>query len=245
MTSDTRPLRTVYADPEPSGFGRREGFVNAEDTAFNPLQTITFVMPELGVGTTRLRLHNRGTGFVSDELGLDVGPIGSGSSQAWAGLLDQLTTAVERLTAGRPDAAQLANTRLAALAQLDSSAAAAMAANSGLVSAANLTTLNGIGPGSYTPAQRVVVRRHALLLDAIASSAGGSGGAAELARLTRKQQKNAQEIQRARAKLDNPNFVRNAPAEVVATERERIAQFEKVNESLARQIEIVQGLVRH
>jgi len=30
---------------------------------------------------------------------------------------------------------------------------------------------------------------------------------------------------------------------VVATERERIAQFEKVNESLARQIQIVEGLV--
>ncbi|HUG73822.1 MAG TPA: valine--tRNA ligase [Steroidobacteraceae bacterium] len=69
--------------------------------------------------------------------------------------------------------------------------------------------------------------------------------AAELARLQRKQQKNQQEIDRARAKLDNQNFIRNAPAEVVATERERIAQFEKVNGSLARQIEIVQGLVRH
>jgi hypothetical protein len=31
---------------------------------------------------------------------------------------------------------------------------------------------------------------------------------------------------------------------VVVTERESIAQFEKVNESLARQIEIVQGLVQ-
>jgi valyl-tRNA synthetase len=69
--------------------------------------------------------------------------------------------------------------------------------------------------------------------------------AAELARLQRKQQKNQQEIDRARAKLDNPGFIRNAPAEVVGTERERIAQFEKVNGSLARQIEIVQGLVRH
>jgi hypothetical protein len=38
--------------------------------------------------------------------------------------------------------------------------------------------------------------------------------------------------------------VQNAPPEVVATERERIAQFEKVNESLASQIGIVQGLLR-
>ena len=67
--------------------------------------------------------------------------------------------------------------------------------------------------------------------------------AVELARLTRKQEKNDQEIVRARAKLSNPNFVNHAPPEVVATERERIEQFEKVNESLARQIRIVQGLV--
>jgi valyl-tRNA synthetase len=67
--------------------------------------------------------------------------------------------------------------------------------------------------------------------------------AAEFTRLQRKHEKNQQEIVRARAKLTNPNFVNHAPAEVVATERERIAQFEKVNESLARQMEIVQGLV--
>jgi len=67
--------------------------------------------------------------------------------------------------------------------------------------------------------------------------------AVELARLTKKQEKNQQEITRALAKLQNPNFVGNAPPEVVATERERIAQFEQVNESLARQIGIVRGLV--
>jgi valyl-tRNA synthetase len=67
--------------------------------------------------------------------------------------------------------------------------------------------------------------------------------ALELTRLTRKREKNDQEMVRARAKLTNPNFVNHAPPEVVATERERIAQFEKVNDSLARQIQIVQGLV--
>jgi valyl-tRNA synthetase len=67
--------------------------------------------------------------------------------------------------------------------------------------------------------------------------------AVELVRLTRKREKNDQEIARARTKLSNPNFVNHAPPEVVATERERIAQFEKVNDSLARQIQIVQGLV--
>jgi valyl-tRNA synthetase len=67
--------------------------------------------------------------------------------------------------------------------------------------------------------------------------------AAELARLKKKQERNRQEITRANAKLGNASFVANAPPEVVATERERIAQFESVDASLARQIEIVQSLV--
>jgi valyl-tRNA synthetase len=68
--------------------------------------------------------------------------------------------------------------------------------------------------------------------------------AAELARLGKRLEKNSQEITKATAKLSNANFVANAPPEVVATERERIAQFEKVNESLARQIQVVQGLLQ-
>ncbi len=67
--------------------------------------------------------------------------------------------------------------------------------------------------------------------------------AAELARLKKKLEKNQQEITRANAKLGNPGFVANAPPEVVATERERIAQFEQVGEALARQIRIVQELL--
>jgi valyl-tRNA synthetase len=68
--------------------------------------------------------------------------------------------------------------------------------------------------------------------------------AVELSRLKKKQDKNDQEIARARAKLGNPNFVDHAPPEVVATERERIAQFEKVGEALTRQIQIVQDLLK-
>jgi valyl-tRNA synthetase len=67
--------------------------------------------------------------------------------------------------------------------------------------------------------------------------------AAELARLNKRREKNQQEIGRALTKLGNPNFVNHAPPEVVATERERIAQFEKVNEGLATQIGIVQALL--
>ncbi|MEO6079932.1 MAG: valine--tRNA ligase [Steroidobacteraceae bacterium] len=97
-----------------------------------------------------------------------------------------------------------------------------------------------LAPGEAAPASAsAVVGDMTLLVPML----GLIDPAVELTRLRRKQEKNQQEITRARAKLTNPNFVNHAPPEVVATERERIAQFEKVNESLARQIEIVQGLV--
>ena len=46
---------------------------------------------------------------------------------------------------------------------------------------------------------------------------------AELARLDKRRGKLEQELAKAGAKLGNDNFVRNAPAEVVAQERERVA----------------------
>jgi valyl-tRNA synthetase len=89
------------------------------------------------------------------------------------------------------------------------------------------------------PAAAAVVGNMTLLVP----MAGLIDPAAELARLAKRLEKNRQEITRANAKLGNASFVANAPPEVVATERERIAQFEKVTESLARQIEVVQGLL--
>ncbi|MBK7116765.1 MAG: valine--tRNA ligase [Proteobacteria bacterium] len=113
--------------------------------------------------------------------------------------------------------------------------------------AALLGRLAGIDPvrvltaGENAPPSAAAVVGHLTLL---VPMQGLIDPAEELARLRRKQEKNQQEITRALAKLENPNFVNHAPPEVVATERERIAQFEKVNESLARQIAIVEGLVQ-
>ncbi len=66
--------------------------------------------------------------------------------------------------------------------------------------------------------------------------------AAELARLGKRRSKVEQEIARASAKLDNENFVRNAPAEVVAQERERIEGFKRELAQLAEQHERVASL---
>ena len=61
---------------------------------------------------------------------------------------------------------------------------------------------------------------------------------AERARLVRRREKVAAELQRSRGKLQNSNFVNNAPADVVTQERTRTADFERdllqLDDQLAR-----------
>jgi valyl-tRNA synthetase len=73
--------------------------------------------------------------------------------------------------------------------------------------------------------------------------AGLIDAGAEVERLTKLISKNEGELKKARGKLANENFVRNAPAEVVAQERERIATFERDLAQLAPQLERVRSLL--
>jgi len=66
--------------------------------------------------------------------------------------------------------------------------------------------------------------------------------AAELERLGKGIKKIQQEIARARAKLDNENFVRSAPPAVVAQEQERLADFQSKLSGLERQLAQVRKL---
>ncbi|HXV41037.1 MAG TPA: valine--tRNA ligase [Steroidobacteraceae bacterium] len=66
--------------------------------------------------------------------------------------------------------------------------------------------------------------------------------AAELARLDKRRSKIGQELARAEAKLGNENFVRNAPAEVVAQEQARVLEFKRELAQLAEQYERVASL---
>ena len=66
---------------------------------------------------------------------------------------------------------------------------------------------------------------------------------AEAARIRKKLEKLRLEITKANAKLGNASFVDHAPPQVVATERERVAQFEAAAANLERQLATVQELL--
>jgi valyl-tRNA synthetase len=67
--------------------------------------------------------------------------------------------------------------------------------------------------------------------------------ASELQRLERRVQKLEQELSRSRGKLANGEFVNNAPPEVVAQERQRVAERERERLGVARHIEQVRALL--
>jgi valyl-tRNA synthetase len=65
--------------------------------------------------------------------------------------------------------------------------------------------------------------------------------AAEVERLSKLLAKAQQELAKTHSKLSNENFVRNAPPEVVQTERERQGDFERQVTSLTEQLERLRG----
>jgi len=66
---------------------------------------------------------------------------------------------------------------------------------------------------------------------------------AERKRLGKQMDKVQADLSRARAKLDNPNFVNNAPADVVTQEKQRAADFERQVAQLSEQLEKLDELV--
>jgi len=65
---------------------------------------------------------------------------------------------------------------------------------------------------------------------------------AELARLTRRRTQVEQDLARAAGKLGNENFVRQAPAAVIAQERDRVEEFKRELAQLADQLKRVASL---
>jgi valyl-tRNA synthetase len=65
---------------------------------------------------------------------------------------------------------------------------------------------------------------------------------AEIERLTKRIAKNDSDLGKLKGKLANENFVRNAPPDVVAADRARVAELEAQNASLASQLERVRRI---
>jgi valyl-tRNA synthetase len=103
----------------------------------------------------------------------------------------------------------------------------------GLESARSLS--NGEQP---PPSASAIVGELSLLVP----MAGLIDPAAEMDRLSKRCKKTQVEIDRARNKLANDNFVRSAPSEVVTQERDRLADFERTLAGLERQLAAVRAL---
>ena len=104
---------------------------------------------------------------------------------------------------------------------------------------AGLESVQVLGPGEAAPESATAILGDLTLL---VPMAGLIDPKAEIERLTKRIAKNESDIGKLRAKLGNENFVRNAPPEVVAGDRARVAELAGQNESLKMQLERVRRL---
>jgi valyl-tRNA synthetase len=105
---------------------------------------------------------------------------------------------------------------------------------------AGIETLTVLEPGAPAPESATALIGELTLL---VPMAGLIDVAAEIERLTRNLTKAEQELAKTRVKLSNENFVRNAPPDVVTTERERQADFERQVNSIKAQLDRLRGLL--
>jgi valyl-tRNA synthetase len=108
-----------------------------------------------------------------------------------------------------------------------------------------LERLAGLESIAALPADAAAPQSAAALfsnLTILVPMAGLIDARAEAQRLGRLLGKAREDLQKARARLANESFVRGAPAQVVATERERAAELERSASELAQRLERVRAL---
>src|SRR5688572_17409529 len=113
---------------------------------------------------------------------------------------------------------------------------AALAAKHGawLTRLAGLESVRELAAGESAPESATAIVGELTLL---VPMAGLIDPKAEVERLTRRIAKNESDLGKLRGKLGNEHFVRNAPPDVVAADRARMAELEAQNASLAAQLE--------
>jgi valyl-tRNA synthetase len=105
---------------------------------------------------------------------------------------------------------------------------------------AGIETLTVLAPGAAAPESATALIGE---LTVLVPMAGLIDVAAEIERLTKLLAKAEQELAKTKVKLSNDNFVRNAPPDVVKTERERQADFERQVTSNKAQLERLRGML--
>ena len=105
---------------------------------------------------------------------------------------------------------------------------------------AGLAGITVLAPGASAPESAMALVGTLTLL---VPMAGLIDAAAEAERLGKLLAKTQGELAKARGKLANESFVRSAPPAVVATERERAADFERSARDLAAQLERIRGML--
>ena len=104
---------------------------------------------------------------------------------------------------------------------------------------AGLETVRQLAAGEAAPESATAIVGELTLL---VPMAGLIDAKAEIERLGKRIAKNQSDIAKLDGKLGNANFVRNAPAEVVAADRARLAELTAQNAGLASQLERVRRL---
>jgi len=105
---------------------------------------------------------------------------------------------------------------------------------------AGIETLTILAPDAAAPESATALIGE---LTVLVPMAGLIDAAAEIERLGKLLAKAEQELAKTRVKLSNDNFVRNAPPDVVKTEREREADFERQVTSIKAQLERLRGML--
>jgi valyl-tRNA synthetase len=105
----------------------------------------------------------------------------------------------------------------------------------------NLESVRVVASEAELPACAVAVSDGRTVLAPIARLVDDVSGG--IGRLEKRRQRAAQDRERALAKLGNQKFVANAPPEVVAQERARVAEFDRQLAQLAEQLRRLEALV--
>ncbi|HKD55731.1 MAG TPA: hypothetical protein VKB72_16075, partial [Steroidobacteraceae bacterium] len=106
---------------------------------------------------------------------------------------------------------------------------------------AGVASITRLAPEAAAPQSAMALAGTLTILVPMAGLIDPDAEAERLGRLLARAQ---QDLEKARGRLANESFVRNAPAEVVRLERERAAELERTAQGLATQLERLRGLKR-